>query len=214
MPAIVSEREASRLFSPSSWRHVYRKVGPALSWRLDMTRSLAACLVVLEHLRGAYFVAYPDLHADSKNPINAALFFVSRLGPEAVMVFFVLSGFLVGGSALVDLVDNRVRLRQYAVNRLSRMYTVLIPALVVGGIWDGLRYHLFHDPPGGPHLDSGTFLANAAFLQGIATPAFGGNVPLFILGFARRAFRNVELIEDMEGFKDGVATGRGLEDRL
>lgn len=61
-------------------------------------RCIAAFLVVSMHLRAALFV---DWQQSESRGMAARLFYsVTSLGSEAVVVFFVLSGFLVGGSLL------------------------------------------------------------------------------------------------------------------
>jgi peptidoglycan/LPS O-acetylase OafA/YrhL len=56
------------------------------------------------------------------------------LGAEAVDVFFVLSGFVIGYAT-----DSRERTPlTYAINRLARIYSVAIPALAATFILDGI----------------------------------------------------------------------------
>jgi hypothetical protein len=62
---------------------------------LDCLRGLAALLVVVEHLRAFLFVPFPQVV--SPGVITKAFYLVTGLGHQAVMIFFVLSGFLVGG---------------------------------------------------------------------------------------------------------------------
>jgi len=62
---------------------------------LDMARWISAFLVVLHHFRNNLFVGWEQL-AD-KTIFAKVFYFVSLLGHESVMVFFVLSGFFVGG---------------------------------------------------------------------------------------------------------------------
>jgi peptidoglycan/LPS O-acetylase OafA/YrhL len=58
---------------------------------------LAAIMVLVAHVRAASFVEYGALPQEQKSVLVAAIFAASRLGLEAALVFFVLSGFLVGG---------------------------------------------------------------------------------------------------------------------
>jgi peptidoglycan/LPS O-acetylase OafA/YrhL len=98
---------------------------------LDWMRFVAAFMVLLYHVRGSHFVEYGALAADSKGVVTAAGYAVTRLGPEAVILFFVLSGFLVGGKAI-----ERVRLggfnwRQFALDRCTRVMMPLLPTIGV-----------------------------------------------------------------------------------
>lgn len=72
---------------------------------LDWLRFSAAILVVAGHLKSHLFVPWDGLDESGKTPTVAVFYAVSRLGTEAVAVFFVLSGFLVGGH-LIERVRN------------------------------------------------------------------------------------------------------------
>src|SRR5215813_13613142 len=64
---------------------------------LDLLRGWAALIVLLVHVRGASFVEFGSLPPDQKTILVVVLFGLTRIGHEAVLIFFVLSGFLVGG---------------------------------------------------------------------------------------------------------------------
>jgi peptidoglycan/LPS O-acetylase OafA/YrhL len=110
-------------------------------------------------------------------------------------VFFVLSGYLVGGSVLRAMALDRWSWRSYLLNRVTRLYTVLVPALVLGGILDVAGIHLFgtggiYGGHTGAHeltsdvqsrLTIPIMVGNYAFLQGIYVPTFGSNGPLWSL---------------------------------
>ncbi len=112
------------------------------------------------------------------------------------MVFFVLSGFLVGGSVLAARQKGTWSWSGYALRRMARLWMVLIPALLLTLLWDTLGSHagmagylgqyrdLYHS---GPSVQSPadlrplTLLGNALFLQTIAVNCFGTNGPLWSL---------------------------------
>src|ERR1700719_4818367 len=76
---------------------LYHKIlGTRASDHLNMLRGLAAITVVCFHLRGTFFV--------DRTPGGGAVlwlfYFLTSLGSEAVMVFFVLSGFLIGANVM------------------------------------------------------------------------------------------------------------------
>ncbi len=172
-------------------------VSPHLSGFLDFVRWLAALLVVLGHIRGLWCAEYANLQ--NKTFLIKALYFLTGFGPEAVMVFFVLSGYLVGGGALLRWRAGKFRARDYFISRFSRIYTVLLPALVFGGIldWLGLRYfnatEIYTNSPSlhtllldfyiNKNLGIATFLGNVANLQSILTSHFGSNSPLWSLAW-------------------------------
>ena len=64
---------------------------------LDLARGLAAVMVMLVHVRPHSFVELGALPPSQQSWPVAIFFAATRLGVEAVLVFFVLSGFLVGG---------------------------------------------------------------------------------------------------------------------
>ena len=73
-------------------------MSPQFSGFLDFIRWMAALLVVLQHIRYLWFAEYADIQ--NKTILFKLFYFLTGFGSEAVMVFFVLSGFLVGGGGL------------------------------------------------------------------------------------------------------------------
>lgn len=70
-------------------------ISPTLSNNLNFLRWIAAFLVVVGHLRSLMFPEYSKL----VNPsiFQKIFYFITGLGHEGVIIFFVISGFLVGG---------------------------------------------------------------------------------------------------------------------
>ena len=162
---------------------VSHKISPLLSKRLDATRAVAAGMVVICHFRGHYFLPYAELDSSSRNIINFLLFSITRLGRESVIVFFVLSGYLVGGNALSHAFLNRFRISDYLVKRFTRMWIVLIPALLLGFLCDTLSIHLKSTLVIDDFYNLKTVVGNVFFLQGIKVPVFGSNAPLWSLAY-------------------------------
>jgi peptidoglycan/LPS O-acetylase OafA/YrhL len=115
----------------------------------------------------------------------------TSLAHQAVVIFFVLSGFLVGGSVLSSM--DRWNWKRYLVSRFTRLYLVLIPALLVTAFCDYISRHEkvgpfyfnylkhFNTVPS-PQSDTlNTFFGNMAFLQTICVPTFGSDLPLWSL---------------------------------
>src|ERR1700729_3810254 len=68
---------------------------------VDMLRGLAAGLVVCGHLRAYVFNNFAAL---SDVGYATTIFYgITALGHQAVIIFFAMSGFLVGGKALDDM---------------------------------------------------------------------------------------------------------------
>ena len=164
-----------------------------LPW-LDLMRGSAALLVVLEHLRAFLFPAYSSLVCPGI--FLKAFYFLTGLGHQAVMAFFVLSGFLVGGSVFRSRDTGTWSWGGYLLRRLSRLWTVLLPALLLTAFWDqwgsfqhpegyaGIFRAIYHSGPvpGGVLSDTvPVFLGNMFFLQTIFVPCFGTNSPLWSL---------------------------------
>ncbi|MBV8630528.1 MAG: acyltransferase [Silvibacterium sp.] len=160
---------------------------------LDALRGIAAVGVCLSHLRDFFFVDYAQ--SPHHNPLMAAAYLSTGLGHQWVVVFFVLSGYLVGGSVLRSLALDRWSWRGYLLNRMTRLWTVLVPALILGGTLDFVGIHLFgsngiYGGQTGAHelsiqvssrLTATILAGNYAFLQGIYVPTFGSNGPLWSL---------------------------------
>lgn len=60
-----------------------------------------------------------------------AFYAVTRLGHEAVLIFFVLSGFLVGGKALERIHNHTFNPRSYAIDRAVRIILPLVSSLML-----------------------------------------------------------------------------------
>jgi peptidoglycan/LPS O-acetylase OafA/YrhL len=111
---------------------------------LNLMRGLAALAVMLAHLRGDAFVEFAALPATQHGSLTALFFAFTRLGDEAVMVFFVLSGFLVGGQVLHRLLQRTFDLYDYGIDRATRILIPLVPACLFAA---GVQSILFHEPP-------------------------------------------------------------------
>lgn len=94
----------------------------AFSIYLDLVRFLAATLVFLWHSRNVYH--YEGL--------------IFKLGHEAVIVFFVLSGLVIAYSNEAK----EKSLLNFAVNRASRIYSVALPAILITFLLDLLSSYI------------------------------------------------------------------------
>jgi peptidoglycan/LPS O-acetylase OafA/YrhL len=169
-----------------------RALTPAASAHLDLIRGLAAWAVMWDHLRGLFFIDFQQL--SQPGPLVKVIYFLTGFGNEAVLVFFVLSGFLISSAILGRRASGTWSWRDYAIDRASRLYVVLIPGLLFGLLWDKLGISTFgstgiysHPLPnfGAAIVESrmgiGAFLGNLSFLQTIVVPTFGSNGPLWSL---------------------------------
>ena len=90
---------------------------------LNLFRGLAALLVFIGHLRNVYFKDYE--HISNNSYLIDFFYFITSLGHAAVMIFFVISGFVITNLIFKDL--NSFSLIQYLIDRLIRLWAVLIP---------------------------------------------------------------------------------------
>jgi peptidoglycan/LPS O-acetylase OafA/YrhL len=164
------------------------------SVHLDLIRGVSAIAVMLYHLRGLFFVDFPFLI--DKSLVPSGLYAVTGFGHQAVVVFFVLSGYFIGANVMNLVGKGRWMWRPYLVNRLTRLYLVLFPALVLGAIWDqiGVRIpqaasfyygglYKFYSPSVSLRSTIPVFLGNLFFLQSFVSPVFGSNGPLWSLSY-------------------------------
>ena len=175
----------------------FERVHPRLSSSLDGLRWVAAGLVVVSHVRSMVLANWPQVASDHATVAMKLLYLLTSFGHQAVILFFVLSGFLVGGSVVNDIRRERFSFPLYLVNRISRLYVVLIPALilgwacdVIGSTWfnaSGIYTQAWPQPLWALQfnvVERMTFTiasANVFNLQTIVEPTFGSNGPLWSL---------------------------------
>jgi peptidoglycan/LPS O-acetylase OafA/YrhL len=180
---------------------------PSIRWqpqsRLDNTtgyslliallRGLAALQVAAAHLRAEMFpglrdVGHPAVHYQ-------VLAFATGFAHQAVVVFFLISGWLVGGSLLnkvavagcaatTTAVGGDSPWRVYAIDRLTRLWTVLVPALglmLLVGILTGAVDPTRTDVSTANDYSASAFFGNLLGLQTMAVNNYGGNYALWSL---------------------------------
>jgi peptidoglycan/LPS O-acetylase OafA/YrhL len=170
------------------------KLTKRISLHLDLIRGVSALIVLLYHLRGLFFVDYPFLTSNSLR--SSVLYAVTGYGHQAVMVFFVLSGYLIGTSVMESVGNFQWSWRSYLLSRLVRLQLVLFPALLMGALWDRIGMRLpqaaslyygalykFYSPSVALRSTVTVFLGNVFFLQSIVSPIFGSNGPLWSLSY-------------------------------
>lgn len=169
MPRLAFQRHSQ--LDDESWHSIL----------ISLLRGLAAFIVVVAHLRAAM---YPGLREIADPPLwFKGLAFVSGFAHQAVLVFFVISGWLVGGS-LLNRLHQPHAFANYTIDRATRLWTVLIPtflltllfAAVTGAVSpDGIDFSPANQ------YSAITFAGNLVGLQRVLLPDFGGNFPLWSL---------------------------------
>jgi len=164
--------------------------GTRVSATLDGVRALAALAVFAGHARSVLFVDHGELAAPGL--VEHGFYFATGLGHQAVLVFFVLSGLFIGRAVRARHASGTWSFQGHLVDRLSRLWIVVLPALALTLVADGLGQRLAPALYDGSHpsnalgaasarLGLDTLLANAFFLQTIAAPTFGSNGALWSL---------------------------------
>lgn len=165
---------------------------------LDGMRWIAASIVFLGHLRDPLFLGYGSLSAAERTPAVQLWYFVTGWFGPAVIVFFVLSGYLVGGIASARASVGKFSVSSYAIDRFSRLYVAYLPALLLTlaldsagsawfadtGFWTHQQPMLAEKVASAPFaslLTPGLFLGNLFMLQTVALPTFGSNMPLWTI---------------------------------
>jgi peptidoglycan/LPS O-acetylase OafA/YrhL len=154
---------------------------------ISLMRGLAALQVAAAHLRAEVF---PGLREIADPPIHYQLLaFVTGFAHQAVVVFFLISGWLVGGSLLNKLThapvaDGASPWRAYAIDRVTRLWTVLVPALLLMlcvGVLTGAVDPARADLSTANNYSPATFAGNLVGLQTVLVENFGGNYALWSL---------------------------------
>jgi peptidoglycan/LPS O-acetylase OafA/YrhL len=176
------------------------------SIHLDALRGAAALIVFANHTRALYFSSLlkpaQPTHAlavqrpSTQQSIVPEGFGEIKFASEAVVIFFVLSGYLVGGSVIRLLRSARWSWRVYLTKRITRLWVVLIPAILIGVTLDYVGIHIsgpgsVYTQPAGMELGVAfklferfhptVLIGNALFLEGILVPFPGTNASIWSL---------------------------------
>ena len=125
---------------------------------LALARWIAALAVLITH--AGQLIQISDIMVAPHGPGVYAWWFLAGFSHQAVLVFFVMSGFLIGGDLLRRLDRTDPFLKQYMIDRFSRIYIVMVPALAFGFVVDSIGRRIFPD--------SGIY--DGAFFDGIFNP--------------------------------------------
>lgn len=163
---------------------------------LDVLRGPAALLVFLEHWRNLFFKDFPEI----ANPgiLMKVFYLFTGAGHQAVMLFFVLSGCVIAHVIYGLHERGKWSWRGYFSARLSRLWIVLIPALLLTVVWDwigmwlaagkqsiyeGAGFGNILNQPVATLSSPEVFFGNVFFLQRILVPTFGSNGPVWSISY-------------------------------
>ncbi|HET9399899.1 MAG TPA: acyltransferase [Candidatus Acidoferrales bacterium] len=191
-PHDISLREDVASHRPEA--NARKSVDAAASVRLDMVRGIAAIVVMIGHVRALFFPAYVDLVAPTVG--SRVLYAMTGFGHQAVIIFFVLSGYFIGASVLRMVKSDRWSWRVYSVHRAVRLWIVLVPALMIGAAfdWIGMKtqnaastyfvpVRFLSNIAFATRFTTQNFFGNLFYLQAIRTDMFGSNGPLWSLSY-------------------------------
>ncbi len=164
---------------------------------LHHLRWLAALAVAIMHLRQNMLLD----HAQVQHPgvLGNFIYFIAAYGHAGVVVFFVLSGFLVGGKALRLVTTPMIETEwlHFLIDRFTRIFIVLWPALAISAcVLFGLRFLAPQAPfMTQPHwgwsmshplvadFSAATWICGAVMLNGLTAPNLTINAPLWSLAY-------------------------------
>jgi peptidoglycan/LPS O-acetylase OafA/YrhL len=161
---------------------------------LDLLRGLSAFVIVIGHGRNFLFADYNQLPA---HPIWISIpYLITKAGHQAVMIFFVLSGYLISGSIFRSVRNGTWSWPSYLTHRLVRLWVVLLPGLLLCALWDhiALTHHLapaLYRFGANNHMSVDVasrhtpivFLQNIFFLQVSVAKPFGSDTALWSLAY-------------------------------
>lgn len=154
---------------------------------LDFFRWISALSVIITHIDINLLVRIDQIPKDQPKIIAYIYAFFCGFDHYGVMLFFVISGFLVGGPLFHQIARGRWNVRRYVEKRLTRMLIVIWPALALIFLIDvatiafgGLHYNIITDQI---ILDMKLYplACNAMFLETGACRQYGGDGPLWSL---------------------------------
>ena len=185
---------------------------------LDRLRMLLAILVVVCHIQ--YFEELFE-----KEPIpNSWMNLPLLLGHQSVIVFFVLSGYFVGGQAYLRYSKEKFQVFHFVVERLTRLWVVLIPALFLTFTLNQVTCLSFRSSSYCTgNIDQGALsisptdvsslkvlLGNVFFLQGIRSPVFGSNLPLWSIAFEFWFYMSIPFLYFISKLQLGIVKAGAL----
>ena len=140
---------------------------------IHFLRFSAAGIVASAHLRDVTFTDYKAL------PIHPLWFTgvaaLTGFAGDAVMIFFVISGWLVGGGLLKARYSTN-KYSEYMVARITRLWTVLLPLFAIQAVSHFPEFFRFSGTYG-----AGTLVGNLIGFQTVYFDTYATNFPLWSL---------------------------------
>lgn len=149
---------------------------------LDVLRGIAALFVVFGHTRehaGNIF----GLNLTGDSLLEKIILVPTSFAMESVAVFFVLSGFLVGGQVIRQVKKDIFSWHDFLIKRISRLSTVLIPGILVTWLlWQFVSQYI-NNPAWDANSSYDVAVCNALFLQEAHCENYANNLSLWSLSY-------------------------------
>lgn len=175
---------------PAAGRSLMSSEPDGAFFYMDGMRTILALVVAFGHVWALVIRDYQP----SGDPFVEFLYFAAQFGHQAVILFFVLSGFWIARS-VARRMEEGWSWRSYLLDRLARLLPVLIPTLILGGLLDAIGTFWLQTPTHlgqtatyvlrkniGADLSLFTLFGNLMFLQFLVEP-YGSNGPLWSLAY-------------------------------
>ncbi|WP_156843124.1 acyltransferase family protein [Novosphingobium aquimarinum] len=161
-------------------------VNDHLSYWIDLFRWTAAFAVVLAHAGNRFVQATDTIAATDRTIVQTIYAFLNGFSHPGIMIFFVISGFLVGGTTWREAMrTGGIDIRRFMGRRLIRLWIVIVPALLATftldtwGSAQGDVAPIIYAEVRSHSLDAA--LCNVAFLQTVACDPYGTDGALWTL---------------------------------
>ena len=142
-----------------------------LSTWLNHVRWMSAFLVLIGHVRSFFFIPFRMI--EQPTWFDRGFYAITNLQDEAVLCFFAISGYLVGGKLVRYATRGYVPVGRYILDRMTRLYCVLLPTFVL---------MMFIDSIGACDLNGlNGWLGNLLFGQDVFVETTSCNIPLWSL---------------------------------
>ena len=148
---------------------------------LNWIRGLCAILVVLGHARSLGW-AHGLPSTLWSGDLSRIILSPSSFAMESVSVFFVISGYLVGGQIYCQNIDGTFLWRRFLVDRMTRLYIVLIPGMIFTLFCFKFSQYFGNELPNS-NFELGNFFCNVVFLMPTRCDPYGNNGSLWSLGY-------------------------------
>lgn len=132
---------------------------------LDLLRALGALAVLTCHAWYMCVPQYRDLPLEQQTLPRHLSYFLFAYGGDAVVYFFIISGMLVGGRWVEKALNGNANIKDYAINRISRIYP---PLFCILAIITGVNLLT------GTSFTAWDIIGQFFGLQGVCVPDYGG----------------------------------------